>query len=79
VSQRSDDASYRRYVLGQLRMARVRAKLLITEIDTIGKAIRAGWIEPDDALVWLRADALTMVQSEPFETIKDEAENGAVE
>jgi hypothetical protein len=66
------EASYRRYVLGQLRMARLRAKLLRIEIDTIGKAIKAGWVEPDDALCWL-GDALELVQSEPAATIEWEA------
>ena len=73
------ESSYRRYVLGHLRMARKRAQMLIVEIESIGRALKADWITPDDALSWLRDDALMMVQSEPFETIKDEAEKGAVE
>jgi hypothetical protein len=67
------EASYRRYVLGQLRMARVRAKLLINEIDTIGKALKGEMIEPDAALVWLTGHALALVQCEPAATIEYEA------
>lgn len=71
------EASYRRYVLGQLRMARIRARMLIKEIDMIGRAVKGGWVEPDEALPWL-GEAWELVQSEPFETVKHEAENGAV-
>jgi hypothetical protein len=72
------ETSYRRYVLGQLRMARVRAKLLINEIDTIGKALKGEMIEPDAALVWLTGHALALVQCEPAATIEYEATNANV-
>jgi hypothetical protein len=70
------EASYRRYVLGQLGMARLRARALITEIDTLQKAIRAGWIEPDDALGWF-GDSLALIQCEPAATIEWEATHAA--
>ena len=70
------EASYQRYVLGQLRMARLRARLLMTEIDTIGKAVKAGWIAPEDALAWF-SDALALVQCQPHEEINWEVESAA--
>jgi hypothetical protein len=72
------ESSYRRYVLGQLRMARVRAKLLINEIDTIGKALRGGLVDPDVALTWLTGDAISLVQCEPAATIEYEATHANV-
>jgi hypothetical protein len=40
-------------LLAHLRAARVRAKLCIAEIDSIGIALKAGVIGIDDALAWL--------------------------
>ena len=68
------EASYRRYVLGQLRMAHVRARMLQNEIKAIGTAIKTGLVEPDHALAWL-SEALVLVQSEPAATIEWEAAN----
>jgi hypothetical protein len=68
-----NEISYRRYVLGQLRMARIRAQMLVTEIDTAGKAVKAGWIEPDQALAWMTIEAMALVQSEPAATNEYEA------
>lgn len=60
-----DVQSYHRYVLGQVRAAHLRAKLLITEIKTIGVALRDGWIGPDEALEELAsAQALGFLLSE---------------
>lgn len=66
-----DVQSYHRYVLGQVRAARMRAKLLITEITTIGVALRDGWIGPDEALEELaRAQALDFLQPAEPEWIR---------
>jgi hypothetical protein len=41
------------YLLQQLRCAALRARLLACEIDRVGVALRAGWIDADVALEWL--------------------------
>jgi hypothetical protein len=38
------------YLLAELRCAAVRARLWVNEIDAIGAALRAGWIDPEDAI-----------------------------
>jgi len=38
------------YLLAELRCAAVRARLWVNEIDAIGAALRAGWIDPDEAI-----------------------------
>jgi hypothetical protein len=68
-----EEESYRRYVRGQLQMARLRAQLLIKEIDTISAVLRSNAIEPDEALLWLTQEALALVQSEPAATVEYEA------
>lgn len=45
-----EQQSYMSYVLGQLRCARTRAKLLVSEIDNIGHALKSGAIDADRAL-----------------------------
>jgi hypothetical protein len=42
-----------KYLLGAMRCARLRASLLINEIDTIGCALKNELVTPDMALVWL--------------------------
>ena len=51
-----DRTALRAYVLSELRCAALRARLAAVEIDTIGVALNARMIEPEDALEWL-ADA----------------------
>jgi hypothetical protein len=71
-----DQVAYHRYVLGQLRAARLRAKLLVLEITTIGVALRDGWLGPDDAIEELaRAQALDFLQPDepPWERPDDSA------
>jgi hypothetical protein len=46
-------SSARDYVLGELRCAALRARLAACEIDTIGVALRAGWINHHIAIEWL--------------------------
>jgi len=43
-------ASRTEYLLAELRCAAVRARLWVNEIDAIGAALRAGWIDPDEAI-----------------------------
>ena len=52
----ADEQQYRRYVLAELRCARVRALMLVKEIEAIGVALRHNVIFPEMALIWL-ADA----------------------
>ena len=49
-----DEKEYRQYVIAQLRLAHMRVRLLLNEIEVIGKALKAGLIEPDPAIQWLR-------------------------
>jgi hypothetical protein len=42
--------SYKRYVLGNLRLARVRARMLVAAIDNIGVALKSGAIDVDEAV-----------------------------
>ena len=48
-----DEVAFKRYVLSQLRFARTRIKLLITEVETIGITLKAGGIGPYEALIAL--------------------------
>ena len=41
------------YLLGAMRCARLRASLLINEIDTIGCALKNELVTPEVALNWL--------------------------
>jgi hypothetical protein len=71
-----DQVAYYRYVLGQLRAARIRAQLLVVEITTIGVALKDGWIGPDEALEELaKAAALDFLQplEPPYEREPDDA------
>jgi hypothetical protein len=49
-----DELAYREYILAELRCAHIRTKLLITEIETIGLALRVGLIDAEMAMLWLR-------------------------
>jgi hypothetical protein len=44
------NAAFEKYVLGQLRCARSRIKLLLNEIDVIGMGLRSGAIGPEEAI-----------------------------
>jgi len=50
---KAQEASFDRYVLGELRQVRRRLKLMMIEVDTIGSAMKRGWIDADTALTWL--------------------------
>lgn len=53
------------YLLAALRVASMRARLYQTEIDSIGVALRGGFIGPEDAVVWVRdigADGLLVLE-----------------
>jgi hypothetical protein len=43
----------RDYLLGELRCAVLRARLAACEIENIGVALRAGWINEHIAIEWL--------------------------
>jgi hypothetical protein len=45
-----DDPDFRDYVLAELRCASLRARLAACDIDSLGIALRAGWIGPRDAI-----------------------------
>ena len=53
VELNRNEAAFRQYVLSQLRCARSRIRLLVTEVETIGVALKAGGIGPYEALVAL--------------------------
>jgi hypothetical protein len=40
-------------LLASLRMAVLRAKLDANEIESVGVALKAGWITPEYAVAWL--------------------------
>ena len=57
---------FKDYILSELRCARMRAKLLIMEIDTIGIAVRRGIMDPESALEALaEANALDFLRPTP--------------
>jgi hypothetical protein len=41
------------FVLAELRVAALRARLVAAEIDMVGVALRGGLLGPDDAVHWL--------------------------
>ena len=50
------------FMLGQLRCAGIRARLMTAEIDSIDVALRGNLITTDDAIAWLHeAGALGLV------------------
>jgi hypothetical protein len=60
------DAAPREYLLGELHCAALRARLAACDIDTIGVALRAGWIDDDVAIEWLHdCAALVYVMPTP--------------
>lgn len=62
ASPLTDHADFREYALGELRCALMRARLAVLDIETTGIALRAGMIDPETALEWLRdAGALDYV------------------
>jgi hypothetical protein len=51
------------YVLAELRCALLRAKLWQADIESIGKALAAGWISPEQAVQALaECDCLQLVE-----------------
>jgi hypothetical protein len=59
---------YTAYLLAELRCAGLRARLVVCEIDSVGVALRAGWIDPDEAVAWLAGecpDALIFLRPTP--------------
>ena len=59
------EAAYQRFILAKLRIARVRIKLLINEIDVIGIALKSGAIMPDEAVVALyQAESMSFLRED---------------
>jgi hypothetical protein len=55
-------SGFTEFMLAQLRCAGLRARLIVTEIDSISVALRGNFITPDGALEWLRdAGALDLI------------------
>ena len=67
-----DIASFNRYVHGQMRRAWIRADYLRREVVQIGKMLKDGLIDGEDAMALLaETEALYLVQPDepPFERI----------
>lgn len=47
-----DQVGFRDYVIAELRCARIRAQLILNEIEVIGKALTGNVIGPEFALEW---------------------------
>jgi hypothetical protein len=47
-------SSQSEFLLACLRVASLRAKLVATELDSIGVALRHNFVSHDDAIEWLR-------------------------
>lgn len=47
------DESFRRYVVEQINLARLRIRLHLNHIEQISVALKGGMIAPDTALEWL--------------------------
>lgn len=73
VMQPDEGLAYREYVLAELRCAILRARLAALDIETAGIALRAGMIEADTALEWLR-DAGALEYVAPMQLAAKEAE-----
>jgi hypothetical protein len=48
----STSSSFTGFVLGELKCASLRSRLLATEIDSIGVALAGNFVTVDDALAW---------------------------
>jgi hypothetical protein len=58
------------YLLAELRCAALRARLAVCEIDSVGVALRAGWIDAETIAEWLAdecPDALVFLRPIPPE------------
>lgn len=43
----------REFLLGQIRTAALRGRLLVNEYDTVGVALKGNLITPENAVAWL--------------------------
>src|SRR5262249_24276495 len=67
------------YVLAELRCALLRAKLWQADIESIGKALAAGWISPEQAVEALAdCDCLQLVEPKGPAARTDRAASEAV-
>jgi hypothetical protein len=68
VKHQGATADRRDYLLAELRCAALRAKLWQRDIEAVGLALKAGLVEPEQALELLHGcDALHLVGTEPLE------------
>jgi hypothetical protein len=52
------------FILNQIRRARVRARITINHLDSVGVALKAGWIGGEDALEMLdEAGLLPLIEA----------------
>jgi hypothetical protein len=66
LAKQCDGATFRGYVLAELRCAAMRARLAALDIEAAGLALRSGMIDADTALTWLAdAGALDYVAPSP--------------
>ena len=60
--------SFTNYLLAELRCASLRARVIQTDLEAIGLALKGGLISPDQALELLHeVDALRLVGTPPLE------------
>jgi hypothetical protein len=58
----------REYLLAELRCASMRARLQASNIDAVGMAVKAGLVEPEQALELLAdSDCLKLISPKEFE------------
>ena len=63
-------ADPRGYLLAELRCAALRARLWQADIEAVGLALKAGLVEPEQALELLHdCDALHLVGTDPLEPL----------
>jgi hypothetical protein len=53
-----DCADYKEYLLSEIRAARIQAQLWQTQLDTVGLALKAGFITCDRAIKELNLDLI---------------------
>jgi hypothetical protein len=59
----------RHYLLAELRAARIRAQLQQADITSIGTALKAGWITPEQAVEALaECDCLHLISPKEIST-----------
>ena len=60
--------TFRDFVLAELKCAALRSRLVTTQIDSIGVALRGNFITEDDAIAWLDECGALQFVSAPRDT-----------